>query len=320
MNIQHQPRTGQCGGAQRLDGEGALHVAQTLRARECALRRRVAYPQQQASVDLSRGQCTRELMRLVEAALAQALRRQRHGQHPMGLLQRGLDPWRTAQQRGKARGPARLGAELEADNQPGPGVFIGQRRHAGVERRRRAHAGTALRDRPFDRQRTGPATQPGLGETDHAVLAHRLCRPSTADRALAGYAVGYALQQCTPHRSNIPLAPPEPIAMTDQRPPTIDPVAALRWACQLPSESPWLHEEVASRISPALSGVFSLRTTVGSCLPSGAGFGTNSMRTVVAAGTVTDFSLEKKSSWPIVPTEVFEVGDHAPMECGCFLA
>jgi hypothetical protein len=35
-------------------------------------------------------------------------------------------------------------------------------------------------------------------------------------------------------------------------------------------------------------------------------------RTVVAAGTVTDFSFEKKSSLPMVTTEVFESGDHLP--------
>ncbi|MFM9997782.1 MAG: biotin synthase [Burkholderiaceae bacterium] len=43
--------------------------------------------------------------------------------------------------------------------------------------------------------------------------------------------------------------------MTDQRPPTIDPVAALRWACQLPSESPWLHEEVARRMQERLQWI-----------------------------------------------------------------
>ena len=47
---------------------------------------------------------------------------------------------------------------------------------------------------------------------------------------------------------------------------------------------------------------------------------TNSIFTSVAAGTVTDFSLEKKSSLPIVATVVFESGDHAPIECGCFRA
>ena len=47
---------------------------------------------------------------------------------------------------------------------------------------------------------------------------------------------------------------------------------------------------------------------------------TNSIFTLVAAGTVTDFSLEKKSSLPIVPTVVFESADHAPMECGCLRA
>src|ERR1035437_1031335 len=84
---------------------------------------------------------------------------------------------------------------------------------------------------------------------------------------------------------------------------------------------------VPSRISPAWRVSLSLRTTVCAALaitsgdaPAGAGDGTNSMRTVVAAGTVTDFSLEKKSLWPRVATEVFESGDQAPMECGCLRA
>ena len=39
------------------------------------------------------------------------------------------------------------------------------------------------------------------------------------------------------------------------------------------------------------------------------------------AGTVTDFSFEKKSPLPpIVPTRVFESADQAPIECGCALA
>ena len=43
--------------------------------------------------------------------------------------------------------------------------------------------------------------------------------------------------------------------MSTQRPPTIDPVAALRWQC-LPAEpSPWLHEEVARRMEERLEWI-----------------------------------------------------------------
>ncbi|MDZ7918888.1 biotin synthase [Rhodoferax sp.] len=45
--------------------------------------------------------------------------------------------------------------------------------------------------------------------------------------------------------------------MSSQRPPTIDPVAATRWATLLPrqSESPWLHEEVARRMEERLQWI-----------------------------------------------------------------
>lgn len=41
--------------------------------------------------------------------------------------------------------------------------------------------------------------------------------------------------------------------MPDQRPPTIDPQAALRWQHCPPQASPWLHEEVARRMEERLS-------------------------------------------------------------------
>jgi malonyl-CoA O-methyltransferase len=47
--------------------------------------------------------------------------------------------------------------------------------------------------------------------------------------------------------------------MTDQRPPTIDPIAAQRWAqrrgAQLPLQAPWLHEEVGSRMQERLDWI-----------------------------------------------------------------
>ncbi len=41
--------------------------------------------------------------------------------------------------------------------------------------------------------------------------------------------------------------------MSTQRPPTIDPQAAQRWALQLSEQSPWLHEEVARRMEERLA-------------------------------------------------------------------
>src|SRR5512134_179713 len=46
-----------------------------------------------------------------------------------------------------------------------------------------------------------------------------------------------------------------PCAMTDERPPTIDPVAAARWNRVAPARSPWLHEEVARRMEDRLQWI-----------------------------------------------------------------
>ena len=43
--------------------------------------------------------------------------------------------------------------------------------------------------------------------------------------------------------------------MSTQRPPTIDPLASLRWSAQLPAQSPWLHEEVARRMEERLQWI-----------------------------------------------------------------
>jgi len=44
--------------------------------------------------------------------------------------------------------------------------------------------------------------------------------------------------------------------MTSQKPPTIDPVAAARWATHVPGGvSPWLHEEVARRMEDRLQWI-----------------------------------------------------------------
>ncbi|MEP6824878.1 MAG: methyltransferase domain-containing protein [Ramlibacter sp.] len=43
--------------------------------------------------------------------------------------------------------------------------------------------------------------------------------------------------------------------MPAERPPTIDPVAALRWEHHAPAHSPWLHEEVARRMEDRLQWI-----------------------------------------------------------------
>ena len=43
--------------------------------------------------------------------------------------------------------------------------------------------------------------------------------------------------------------------MNTQRPPTIDPIAAARWARQVPQASAWLHEEVARRMEDRLGWI-----------------------------------------------------------------
>jgi malonyl-CoA O-methyltransferase len=42
---------------------------------------------------------------------------------------------------------------------------------------------------------------------------------------------------------------------SDQRPPTIDPVAAQRWLRKAPPQSPWLHEEVGNRMQERLEWI-----------------------------------------------------------------
>jgi malonyl-CoA O-methyltransferase len=43
--------------------------------------------------------------------------------------------------------------------------------------------------------------------------------------------------------------------VTEERPPTIDPVAAARWERAAPARSPWLHEEVARRMEDRLQWI-----------------------------------------------------------------
>ena len=67
----------------------------------------------------------------------------------------------------------------------------------------------------------------------------------------------------------------------------------------------------ASTISPASTGTRSLSTVTAPSAP------TCSIRSSSSASTVTERSVERKSSAPIVTTWVRDSPDHAPIECGC---
>jgi malonyl-CoA O-methyltransferase len=77
-----------------------------------------------------------------------------------------------------------------------------------------------------------------------------------ANSAPAGQAPRYPLKQLAQHAGNI-LASAFASAMSTQRPPTIDPVAAQRWAQRSSAQtsSPWLHEEVARRMEERLQWI-----------------------------------------------------------------
>ena len=70
---------------------------------------------------------------------------------------------------------------------------------------------------------------------------------------------------------------------------------------------------VASTTSPASTATSSFSTVVPSAVSS-------SIRRVSSWSTTTDFSLERKSSWPMVATLVLESLLHAPIRCGCAFA
>jgi malonyl-CoA O-methyltransferase len=75
------------------------------------------------------------------------------------------------------------------------------------------------------------------------------------DRTLAGQVRTQTRKQLAEHGANILAADFSYKAMSTQRPPTIDPRAAARWAAHLPQTSPWLHEEVARRMEERLQWI-----------------------------------------------------------------
>ena len=88
--------------------------------------------------------------------------------------------------------------------------------------------------------------------------AHRLGWPASADFTAAGKQCPFSgwktsgSQSCE-HRLNILVHTARMPA--SQTPPTIDPIAANRWQRLAPLASPWLHEEVASRMLDRLQWI-----------------------------------------------------------------
>ncbi len=70
----------------------------------------------------------------------------------------------------------------------------------------------------------------------------------------------------------------------------------------------------ASTTSPARTGTDSRSTVVEPSSP------TSSMRSAPSSAITTDFSVERKSFWPMVATFVLDSEVQAPMRCGCDLA
>jgi hypothetical protein len=196
-------RSTQFMGAQGLHRKHPLHVAQALGAFEFALRRRVAGAQQQAGVGAPRCQVLRQQQRLVETALGQALTGQRHGQHPVRLLQRRLDPGGAAHHGGQRARPAGLTRELELGHAVRPGPAVRHRRQADIQRRRLLQAGAALVDVRRHRQGAGGAARHRLRKARHARVAHHLRRPGMTDGAAGGQAARSPLDQRSEHGINI---------------------------------------------------------------------------------------------------------------------
>ena len=143
---QHHALAAQGGRAQRLHGEGTLHVAQALGTVEFGLRQRVPGAQQQRGVGGARGQLLCQKQGLVEATRGQPLAREWHWQHIAGLLQRRLHPRRAAHQGGERVRPARLAAKLELCYAVRPRPDVGHGSQAGVQRRGLDQAGSAPQD------------------------------------------------------------------------------------------------------------------------------------------------------------------------------
>jgi malonyl-CoA O-methyltransferase len=73
-----------------------------------------------------------------------------------------------------------------------------------------------------------------------------------AHGALAGHDGSKPFDEVAKHRINILV---RILSMANERPPTIDPVAARHWDRVAPARSPWLHEEVGRRMEDRLQWI-----------------------------------------------------------------
>lgn len=186
---QHDASLADLCGAERLQCERPAQVAQAFSAREAALRGGFPDPQQQGRIRFAWRQSPCEFVRLVESALSQPRRCERHRQHQIRVFQFGLHPVCAAEQGRKWPRPPSVAPELELRDafRPWPSVRTG--RKAGVEWRRIPNALVALRHPAGQLQRTtGHAAQSGRGEACNARVTR--AGPATHGRPRIGSGVG----------------------------------------------------------------------------------------------------------------------------------
>jgi hypothetical protein len=142
-------------------------------------------------------------------------------------------------------------------------------RPGSVQRRGLAQAGAALVDVRRHWQGAGGAARHRLRKARHAQHRTPLRRPGMAHGTLAGRrreALSInARRTWNQYTASPALALAGASAMTHELPPTIDPVAAARWAAlSMPASagpsgeapaSAWLHEEVARRMEDRLAWI-----------------------------------------------------------------
>lgn len=128
---------------------------------------------------------------------------------------------------------------------------------ARIQGRRVRQALAALTRRHRQKQGAGVAACLWLRKLCNTGIANGARRPTAANRALPRKGWPRPCKQCAEHGLNIlgASAPHACTLMIETPPPTIDPVAAARWARNAPAQSPWLHEEVARRMQDRLQWI-----------------------------------------------------------------
>ncbi len=207
-HVVHQQHPGVAQPRQALDGRGerAPQVAQALLAGQPVLGGAVTQAGQDVRPQgawMQPGDRLGEFPGRVMAAFGQASRRQRHGGDPVGAVEQGDGTRRVEHQLGEGLRPARLSLELEAGDQPVPGVGVVHPHRAGGERGlhglRQAGAGR----RAIEGRGAVRAARAHRGEALAAGGAQRSGWPLTTHPALTGPRQALAPRAESPHAGSI---------------------------------------------------------------------------------------------------------------------